>query len=284
MNTELEQARTTATRLGTLERDYYLAMLTELFGFKTLEWDFHRVLRLIDEHLYKVYPLLLKMYKQADERFANEVTTVSATFYRQYAALVVQSEDYAKDTHLAERISKAAAYFLKVLEELLQPLMEYARLESDNKEVMERITEAVYAFTQSYKQKMYLLKRVVEHGFNVSTYLKDKAIGMLRAEQPAKASSKKSKAQEKLEVDRNADIQHPILFRRLRAWRNERADELGRPAYSVLPQKALIGIVNELPISGKELLRMPGIGKKSLAMFGKEILAIVQEYIDESRV
>ena len=284
MNTELEQARTTATRLGTLERDYYLAMLTELFSFKTLEWDFHRVLRLIDEHLYKVYPLLLKMYKQADERFANEVTTVSATFYRQYAALVVQSEDYAKDTHLAERISKAAAYFLKVLEELLQPLMEYARLESDNKEVMERITEAVYAFTQSYKQKIYLLKRVVEHGFNVSTYLKDKAIGMLRAEQPAKASGKKSKAQEKLEVDRNADIQHLILFRRLRAWRNERADELGRPAYSVLPQKALIGIVNELPISGKELLRMPGIGKKSLAMFGKEILAIVQEYIDESRV
>ena len=284
MNAELEQARTTATRLDTLERDYYLAMLTELFSFKTLEWDFHRVLRLIDEHLYKVYPLLLKMYKQADEQFAREVTGVSATFYRQYAALVMQSGDYVGDTHLAGRIGKAAAYFVERLDALLQPLVEHTRLDSDNKEVKERITEAVYAFNQSFAQKMYLLRRVVENGFDVSSYLKDKAVGLLRAELPSKASGKKGKAQEKVDVDRNADILHPVLFRRLRAWRGERAGELGRPVYSVLPQKALIGIVNELPLSGKELLRMPGIGKKSLAMFGKEILAIVQEYVDESRV
>ena len=59
-----------------------------------------------------------------------------------------------------------------------------------------------------------------------------------------------------------------------------RAEELGRPVYGVLTQKALIGIVNELPISGRELLRMPGFGKKSLEMFGREILAIVREYLE----
>ena len=82
-------------------------------------------------------------------------------------------------------------------------------------------------------------------------------------------------------MDRDADIRHPRLFKKLRAWRSVRAEELGRPAYGVLSQKALIGIVNELPISGRELLSMPGFGKKSLEMFGKEILAIVQEYIDD---
>ena len=284
MHTELEQARTTATRLGSLERDYYLIMLTELFSFKTLEWDFHRVLRLIDEHLYKVYPLLLKMYKQADEQFAREVTAVAATFYRQYASIVNQSDDYTTNTHLAERIHKAASYFVERLDAVMQPLMEHTHLDSDNKEIKERITESVYAFNQSFAQKMYLLKRVVERGFDISSYLKDKAVGMLRAEQPAKASTKKSKAQDKIDVDRNADILHPALFRRLRAWRSQRADELGRPVYGVLTQRALIGIVNELPVSGKELLRMPSFGKKSLGMFGKEILAIVQEYIDENRV
>ena len=103
---------------------------------------------------------------------------------------------------------------------------------------------------------------------------------MLNADAPAKRERAKSKA-EKIEVDRNADIRHPRLFHKLRAWRSERADELGRPVYGVLTQKALIGIVNELPISGRELLRMPGFGKKSLEMFGREILAIVQEYIDD---
>ena len=280
MNMELEQARHTADSLSTLQRDYYLYQLTELFTFRELEWDFHRVLRLIDEHLYKVYPLLLKMYKQADEQFARELTAVSVTFYRQYAALVMQSEDYATDKLLAERIHKAAVYFADHLDTLLKPLIERTRLDSDNKEIKERITEAVYALQQSFAQKRHLLARVIARGFSVTSYLKDKAVGLLNAEQPAKRE-RKSKAVEKIEVDRNSDIKHPKLFHKLRAWRADRAEELRRPVYGVLTQKALIGIVNELPISGRELLRMPGFGKKSLEMFGKEILAIVQEYIED---
>ena len=281
MNVELEQAQHTAGHLSTLERDYYLAMLTELFNFKSLEGDFHRMLRLIDEHLYKVYPLLLKEYKQADERLAKEVTAVSANFYRQYVTLVMESADYAADELLAERIHKAARYFLERLDDFIAPLMERAALDSDNQEIKERLTEATYNLKQSLVQKRYLLARVAENGFNVSTYLKDKAVGLLGAETTAKRERKRSKADEKIEVDRNADIRHPRLFHKLRAWRSERADELGRPVYGVLTQKALIGIVNELPISGRELLRMPGFGKKSLEMFGREILAIVQEYIDD---
>jgi len=281
MNMELEQARHTADSLSTLQRDYYLHQLIELFTFTTLEHDFHRVLRLIDEHLYKVYPLLLKMYKQADEQFARELTAVSATFYRQYATLVMQSEDYATDKLLAERIHKAAVYFAERLDELLKPLIERTRLDSDNQEIKQRITEAVYALQQSFAQKRHLMARVIAHGFSVGAYLKDKAVGLLNAEQPAKRE-RKSKAAEKIEVDRHSDIKHPKLFHQLRAWRAARAEELGRPPYGVLTQKALIGIVNELPISGKELLRMPGFGKKSLELFGKEILAIVQEYIDDN--
>ena len=278
MNVELEQARHTAGHLSTLERDYYLAMLTELFNFKTLETDFHRMLRLIDEHLYKVYPLLLKEYKKADERMVKEITAVSATFYRQYAALVMESANYTADELLAERIHKAASYFLERLDDFVAPLMERAALDSDNQEVKERLTEATYNLKQSFAQKRYLLVRVVKSGFNVSAYLKDKAMGLLSAE-PAKRERKKSGVAEKIEVDRNADIRHPRLFHKLRAWRSERAEELGRPVYGVLTQKALIGIVNELPTSGRELLRMPGFGKKSLEMFGKEILAIVEEYL-----
>ena len=281
MNVELAQAQHTASHLTTLERDYYLAMLTELFHFNTLAADFHRMLRLIDEHLYKVYPLLLKEYKKADERMAKEVTAVSDTFYRQYATLVMESAHYATDKLLAERIHKAATYFLERLDELLRPLIERAALDSDNREIKERLTEATYNLRQSFTQKRHLLARVVENGFSVSAYLKDKAIGLLNADQPSKRERKKSVSPEKIEVDRNADIRHPRLFHKLRAWRSARADELGRPVYGVLTQKTLIGIVNELPTTGRDLLRMPGFGKKSLEMFGHEILAIVEGYIED---
>ena len=282
MSSELEQARHTATRLAELQRDYYLYLLTELFDFKSLEWDFHRVLRLLDEHLYKVYPQLLKSYKETDEQFARDITAVSNTFYRQYASLVMQTAEYDADTHLAERIHKAASYFAERLDTLMGALIERTRLDSDNKEIKERITEAVYALSQSFAQKIHLLKHVTDKGFEISTYLKTKAIGMLETEQSAKLERKRSKPTDKIDIDRNSDIQHPRLFRRLRQWRAERAEELGRPVYGVLTQKSLIGIVNELPTSGQELLRMPGFGKKSLQLFGKEILAIVQEYIEEA--
>ena len=284
MNVELEQARHTAGHLVALQRDYYLAMLTELFSFNAVEADFYRMMRLIDEHLYKVYPLLLKEYKQTAERLAKEVTAVSATFYRQYTTLVAEASDYTNDALLAERIHKAATYFVEKMDELLRPLIERTDLDSDNKEIRERITEAAYNLKQSFAQKRHLLAQVTEKGFSVSSYLKDKAVGMLNAEQPAKRERKKNRAEVKIEVDRNADIRHPRLFHRLRAWRNGRAEELGRPVYGVLTQKALIGIVNELPTSGRELLRMPGFGKKSLEMFGHEILSIVEEYIEELRV
>ena len=281
MNTELEQAQQTANRLDALERDYYHSMLAELFDFRPLEWDFHRMLRLLDEHLYKVYSQLLKRYKQADEKFAREITTVSGTFYRQYTELVMQSEDYAADTHLAERIHKAATYFVERLETLLKPLLSDTQVDSDNQEIKERIVETLYTLSQTFAQKLHLLSRVTQQGFTVADYLKAKATGLLSVE-PTKRERKKSAATDKIDIDRNSDIRHPKLFHTLRQWRAARAEELGRPVYGVLTQKSLIGIANELPMSGRELLRMPGFGKKSLEMFGKEILAIIQEYIEDN--
>lgn len=284
MNAELEQARHTASHLDRLERDYYHSLLAELFDFRPLEWDFHRMLRLLDEHLYKVYPQLLKRYKQADEVFAREIIAVSASFYRQYTELVMQAEEYATDTHLSERIHKAATYFAEHLDTLLKPLLEATQIDSDNQEIKERIVDTLYALKQTFAQKYHLLTRVAQRGFSVADYLKAKAVGLLNAEPTTKRERKKSATPEKIEVDRNSDIRHPKLFYTLRQWRALRAEELGRPVYGVLTQKSLIGIVNELPMSGRELLRMPGFGKKSLEMFGKEILAIIQEYIEDNPV
>lgn len=281
MNAELEQARHTATHLDDFQRSYYLEMLSELFNFKGLGADLQRLLRLLTEHFYKIYPTLIDNYKNSDERFAREVASVAATFSTQYTQIVVKSEDYVTDALLAERISKGATYFANKLNEIVKPLIETTQIDSDNKEIKERAVEAVYNLQQSFALKHYLLKRVIDNGFNVSAYLKDKAIGVLQTEQKEKREGKKSKVLEKIDVDRNADILHPKLFNQLRSWRAKRAEELGRPVYGVITQRALIGIVNELPTTEKELLRMPSFGKKTLQMFGGEILEMVRRYLEK---
>lgn len=281
MNTELAQAQHTANHLNDFERSYYLEMLSELFSFKSLGADMQRILRLLTEHFYKIYPTLLDNYKEKDSLFAKEIGGVAATFNAQYTQIVAKSEDYATDALLAERIGKGATYFANKLDEIVKPLVESTQIDSDNKDIKERAAEAVYNLQQSFALKHYLLKRVIDNGFNVSAYLKDKAIGVLQAEQKEKREGKKSKVLEKIDVDRNADIKNPILFNQLRRWRAKRAEELERPVYGIITQRALIGIVNELPTTEKELLRMPTFGKKTLQMFGEEILEMVKRYIEK---
>ena len=281
MNTELAQAQHTATHLNDFERSYYLEMLSELFSFKSLGADMQRILRLLTEHFYKIYPTLLDNYKEKDNQFAREIGGVAATFNTQYTQLVNQSGDYAKDKLLAERISKGATYFANKLDEIVKPLIESTQIDSDNKDTKEKTDEAVYNLQQSFALKRYLLGRIIEKGFNVSAYLKDKAIGVLQAEQKEKHEGRKTKAEGKIDVDRNADIKNPILFNQLRRWRAKRAEELERPVYGIITQRSLIGITNELPTTEKELLRMPGFGKKTLKMFGEEILRMVKEYIEK---
>ena len=281
MNTELAQAQHTANHLNDFERSYYLEMLSELFSFKSLGADMQRILRLLTEHFYKIYPTLLDNYKEKDSLFAKEIGGVAATFNAQYTQIVAKSEDYATDALLAERIGKGATYFANKLDEIVKPLVESTQIDSDNKDIKERAAEAVYNLQQSFALKHYLLKRVIDNGFNVSAYLKDKAIGVLQAEQKEKREGKKSKVLEKIDVDRNADIKNPILFNQLRRWRAKRAEELERPVYGIITQRALIGIVNELPTTQKELLRMPSFGKKSLQMFGEEILEMVKGYLEK---
>ena len=50
------------------------------------------------------------------------------------------------------------------------------------------------------------------------------------------------------------------------------------PVYTVLQQKALLGISNLLPTNTKELLAVPGIGKRIVERYGAVILDMVDEY------
>jgi len=65
------------------------------------------------------------------------------------------------------------------------------------------------------------------------------------------------------------------LFERLRVWRRRVADARGKPAWTILDDKALRAIARERPASPAALLRCRGIGEKRLADFGAVILDIV---------
>jgi ATP-dependent DNA helicase RecQ len=65
------------------------------------------------------------------------------------------------------------------------------------------------------------------------------------------------------------------LFERLRRWRRRIAEARGKPAWTILDDKALRAIARERPDSPAALLRCKGIGEKRLADFGSDILDLV---------
>ena len=81
---------------------------------------------------------------------------------------------------------------------------------------------------------------------------------------------------EKVEI--SPDILHSKLYETLRTWRNKEAERLKLPVYTVLQQKALLGISNTLPTNSKELLAVPGVGKKIVERYGAVLLDMVDEF------
>ena len=131
---------------------------------------------------------------------------------------------------------------------------------------MERVCVEVILILETLK--------VIKNGFSVKDYLRAKAKALIAA-QKVKIKAKRAGV-EKVEV--SSDVLHSKLYETLRNWRNKEAERLKLPVYTVLQQKALLGISNTLPTNSKELLAVPGIGKKIMERYGAVLLDMVDEY------
>ena len=85
-----------AARISTLEQAYFEDQVSGLFGFSRLARLFHVYLRLVDEHLYRLYPQLLSALKSQAEGPVKELGEVGQKFVSQCHRLIAASADYAR--------------------------------------------------------------------------------------------------------------------------------------------------------------------------------------------
>jgi DNA helicase-2/ATP-dependent DNA helicase PcrA len=65
------------------------------------------------------------------------------------------------------------------------------------------------------------------------------------------------------------------LYDALRAWRSDRAKDLGQPAYCVFTDATLAAIAERKPVDVAALVTIPGIGQAKLDKFGEDVLSLV---------
>ena len=264
-----------AGRIAALQQAYFEDQVAGLFGFARLSRLFHIYLRLVDEHLYRLYPQFLSSLKAQADGPLKELVDVGNKFVGQCSRIIAASADYTRDAYLQQRFHAASLYLHKPVAALLS-LLEENPVTTDNKAVKKRLDEASAGLFMELRLKEGLLAWTGEHDFVVAGYLKHKNRLTIELSEAPKAARKKAAKEKKAEVPQ--DVLHPALFEALRAWRASKAAELGLPAYTVLQQKALLGIANLLPDTLASLLVIPYLGKKTVEKYGEELLSLVHDY------
>jgi hypothetical protein len=132
------------------------------------------------------------------------------------------------------------------------------------------VNDAVGKLNEEVTVKHACLKGCLD-GFKVKQYME------IRAKASIDPSDKKVKNKASA-FSHDSNMKHPDLYKKLRAWCNQKADELNVDTYMILPYKVLIELIVQLPASTADLRKVKGFGAKKVSQFGKEILAIIMEY------
>lgn len=269
-------------RINELQQQYYYELLCELFGFANIKQYFSQLLRLLDEFMYNLYPKTLAGYKSHFERFQKEIEEVSVTFRTRYTEWM-RNPGYADDPMLKERLSSGAAYFHEKTEEILHLLILKTKIEPDNKELRKRFNDALDTLSELIRIKLGTLVHTAQNGFTTGSYLKNKAYLIASAYSPTpsrrRGGTERTKSSKAERAEVSAEIEHPVLFKKLVRWRSEVSTRDNVPAYIVIRQKTLLEIVNTLPRTIRELEDIPYFGKKKAEKYGSDIIRMVEEFV-----
>ena len=290
---EVERNKPGNRQLHDMQKAYFFDLLSDLFNFYSLDQAYKRLLRPIDEDLYKLYPKQLAEYKELAPHIKEKIVEVSQRFRNQYTRLINGSDDYAADQGLQERVRSGAGYFRKELEPV-RALFEKTNMPLDNKELRKQLNERLQALDDALWIKESLLEAMMGQPFTVTGYLKLKAKVTLSLEDDSspkapkekrerKGRKERTRSSSKAKVEVPTDILYPELYRTLSEWRAAKAREVSLPAYIIMQQKALMGIVNLLPDTPEALEAIPYFGAKGVQKYGLEILGIIREYLKNAK-
>lgn len=265
-------------------------ILCRIFDFNQLQMRLNYVVRLMEEHLYKIYPNRVNAAKRMCVAVNEQLTMVGINFQRQIHQLMPLAEDFESNAQLKERFAKGNNYYLDKTADLLQDFIDEGLPEIDNKTHKEQLEREFQLLEADYTMKMTLFTRFSTKGFSLNDYWDAKAVASMdpeekkeQREKAEKAAARKKKKESegkitKVTVSEDEDIKNPKLYKALQAWRREKAATLKVPPHFIMHNATVIALANHKPASSKELLAIPGIGKKVLSVFGQELLELLDNF------
>lgn len=278
------------------KREYSFTMIRECVGFEDLSHCFNRLLKICKSSLESLYPSQCAKIEELTLKVRG-MEEVSKRFIAQLTRL----EAVKDDKKIAERLGKAADYYLPDLQSVSSTILPLLKIEIDDKEVKKRFKEVSNDLSQALRVAVQSMIMIRDSGFSLEGFhkikldallnvsvsgseKKKKAIGeasvVSSTKRPSKDASEAPSISSSVATSEEArdiynDNRHPEVIQALIEWRRAKYTEKGVPAYVILHQKALLEIADSLPQTREELLKVKGFGKKKCENYGQEILDII---------
>jgi len=249
-------------------------LIINLFDFDSLQRQLYYSVKISHEHESSLDASLIETFHDITRQAKAEITEVAGKFQNQLLRLFSENEDVEKNTALQERIKKASLYFSEKTKNIVLNKLQEINIETDNKAVRKKFHNAIDNLNREAAYKTACLE-ACHNGFAVEEFL----VLQAKASVESPAKSVRRKKVEKLAKELN----HPEIYRRLKAWRDAKVDETGWQSYRVLPIRTMQELSDKLPVTPAALKTIKGIGQKKLALFGDELLQVIIDFCEEKK-
>ena len=245
------------------EYKFFHNMILELFSFNNIETYINRLAKVLRENDNIFDKEVVNQIAEKRRLFREEIIDVATRFARQIDSIFANPN--ADFNFLQERIKKASSYFFDKLNDL-ENIGDMIN-ETDNKTVnlsvktvLDMIREDLYVKTACF--------HLTKNGFDLEKFLELKNKKTIEAENLS-SSKLKSKSMDKKDK--------PLMDALMR-WREEKAEEFNKLENQILPKTVLLRIVEQKPVTIKELKDISKLGITRIKSFGADIINIVLNY------
>ena len=173
------EAKRSIQQLPQLKQEYERYLLLQLFDFRPILYLQESIARIFNEFFYHSHPLLTQLHNHSLQALRESVINVSDKWQQKIKSMPIEA---LHDKDFLERVKRSTIYFADQLHEILaKPIEHSAKVESNNKQATRRLSNTLPDLRQTSLARQYLLRRLSDQDFNVSTYLHEKQMSMLDA-------------------------------------------------------------------------------------------------------
>ncbi len=210
------EAEKSIQQLPILKQEYERMLLLQLFDFRSIVNLQESMVRIFAEFFFRTQSSLKQLHDRTLLDLRQRVIEVAGKWRQMIQQMPFE---HLHDEEFLERVKRSAAYFEDTLNYLLtKPLESSEKMEVTNKQAKKRLDNTLPDLRQAWLSRRYLLAKIAEQGFTISTYLKEKQLSLLDA---IDESSIKPKRERKQKVKKDSDNGNAFL-----RWTAEADDQL----------------------------------------------------------